>query len=111
MYSNEEHVKKILDVHQRVPITVRGRTLRIERAEICPYTSLGGDALEFEKPPDPATCSSILKELKQTVPRFRGSHNPSRVLWIGRLPANISQTALTNFWSRLGCVVDVRLCG
>ena len=65
MYSNEEHVKEISNVHRLVPITVRGRTLRIGRVEFCPYTmspsSLGGDALEFKKPPHPATCSSILK--------------------------------------------------
>ncbi len=42
------------------------------------------------------------------MPKFRGSQNPSRVLWIGGLPRRISRTALTNFWSRLGCAVDVR---
>lgn len=35
-----------------------------------------------------------LKELTLTVSRLRGSHNPSRVFWIGRLPTRISWTAL-----------------
>jgi len=117
IFSNEDHVEQILNVHQRVPITVRGRTLRIEHAEFCPWTlspSSLGDALESEKPPDPATCSSILKGLTQTVPRFRGLHNPSRVFWIGSVACKYlsdSSQPLTNFSSRLGCVVDIRLYG
>ena len=35
---------------------------------------------------------------------------PSRVLWIGRLPKGISQAALTDPWSRLGYVVEVCTC-
>ncbi|KAF8492390.1 hypothetical protein F5888DRAFT_911356 [Russula emetica] len=111
IYSNDDHVGEILSVHQRVSITVRRRTLRIERAENRPYSPSPGslaDALELGKPLDPATCSAILRELTRTVSRVRGSHNPSRVLWIGWLPARISRTALTNFWSRLGSVVDIR---
>ena len=108
MYSNKDRVEQILSIHQRVPITLRGKILRIERAESRPYGlppgSLGND-LEQGKPPDPATCSAILEELTRTVSRFRGLHNPSRVLWIGRLPSDISRTALVNFWSQLGCVV------
>ena len=113
IYSNEDRVEEILSVHRRVPITIQGQTLRIERAENRPYrpsTVYLGDAPELEKPLDPATSSAILKELTRTVSRFRGSHNPSRVLWVGGLATRISQTALTYFWSRLGCVVDVRSC-
>jgi hypothetical protein len=113
IYSNEDRVEDILSVHQQVPITVGGRTLRIERAENRPYRpSPGylGDDLEFGKPLDPATSSAILKELTRMVSGFKGSHNPSRVLWIGGLPTRISRVALANFWSRVGCVVDVRPC-
>jgi hypothetical protein len=60
------------------------------------------------KPLDPAEASAIVEELKETVPRWRGSYEPSRVLWIGRLPYKVNPDALTNFWSRLGCVVEVR---
>jgi hypothetical protein len=104
IYSNEDRVKEILIVHQRVPITVRGQTLRIERPVDRPYSLSPGtlaDALELGKPPDPATSSAILEGLTRTVSRFKGLHNQSRVLWIGALPRRISQTALTNFWSRV----------
>jgi hypothetical protein len=113
IYSNGNRVEETLSVRQRVPITVGGQTLRIERAKDRLYSMFPvslGDALEFGKPLDPATSSGILKELTRTVSRFRGSHNPSRVLWIGGLPTRISRAALTNFWSRLGCVVYVRAC-
>jgi hypothetical protein len=111
IFSNEDRVKDILIVHRRVPITVRGQTLRIERPVDRPHSLFPGtlaDALELGKPLDPATSSAILEELTRTVPKFNGLHSPSRVLWIGALPRSISQTALTNFWSRLGCVVEVR---
>jgi hypothetical protein len=48
-----------------------------------------GYPLELGKPLDQATSSAILEELKRTVPRWRGSQEPSRVLWIGRLPTDI----------------------
>ena len=41
------------------------------------HTVSPSSLLELEKPLDPATCFSIFKELTQTVPRFRGLHNPS----------------------------------
>lgn len=78
-----------------------------------PYAPSPGSsdiALELGKSLDPAASKAILEELKQTIPRWRGSYEPSRVLWIGRLPTNMSREALTNFWSRLGCVVEVRAC-
>ena len=109
IYSNKNHVEEILRVHQQVPITVRGQILRIESSENRP--SLSPDSLgdvELGKPLDPETCNAIVKELTQTVPGFRGTHGPSRVIWLGSLPIHISRPALTNFWSRLGCVVDVR---
>src|SRR6267154_5142394 len=55
IYSNEDRVEEILSVHRRVPITIQGRTLRIERAENRPYrpsTVYSGDASELEKPLD-----------------------------------------------------------
>jgi hypothetical protein len=113
MYSNQDRVEQILRVHQRVPITLRGRCLRIEHSENRPYTLTprpSGAPLEFGKPLDPATSTDILEELKRTVPRWRGSYEPSRVIWVGRLPTSIPREALTNFWSRLGCVVEVRTC-
>ncbi|KAH9976887.1 hypothetical protein BGW80DRAFT_885458 [Lactifluus volemus] len=112
MYSSDNRVQHILSVHRRVPITVRGRILRLERAANRPYSLrkelLEGDAPELGKPLDPTTSSAIVEELKRTVPGWKGLYEPSRVLWIGRLPNNISHIALTNFWSRLGCVVEVR---
>jgi hypothetical protein len=114
MYSSNDRVEHILHIHRRVPITVRGQSLRIERTVNCPYGLSRGpsaeNAPELGKPLDPATSTAIVEELKRTVPGWRGSYEPSRVLWIGRLPTNISRTALTNFWSRLGCVVEVRPC-
>jgi hypothetical protein len=50
------------------------------------------------KPPDPAT--TIVNQLREGVPRWRSSHEPSRVLWIGRL----SRISLVWLGSRLGCV-------
>ena len=58
LYLNEDRIKEILRFHRRVPITVRGRTLRIERAVDRQYSlSPGpvGDALDLGKPLDPAT--------------------------------------------------------
>ena len=113
IYSSEDRVEQILRVHERVPITVQGQTLQIEHAKKPTYNfprGTSGQPLELEKPPDYATCSAILEEFTRMVPRFRGSHEPTRVLWVGRLPTDISPTALTNFWSRLGCVVDLRTC-
>lgn len=98
-------------LHQRMPITLRGRNLRIERSHNLPYSlspGPSGDPLELGKPLEPETSSAILEELMRTVPRWRGTLGPSRVLWVGRLPNDISPAALTNFWSRLGCVVEVR---
>ncbi|KAH9177213.1 hypothetical protein EDB89DRAFT_1519523 [Lactarius sanguifluus] len=94
MYSSADRVEQILRSHTRIPITIRGESLRI--------------ALELGKPLDPAESQTIIEELKQTVPRWRGSYEPSRVLWIGRLPSSFAREALSNFWSRLGCVVEVR---
>lgn len=111
MYSSDDRVDHILRSHRRIPITVRGESLRIERTVNRPYGLLPGSsdsALELGKPLDPAASQAIVEELKQTAPRWRGSCEPSRVLWIGRLPSNVSREALTNFWSRLGCVVEVR---
>ena len=85
IYSNKDSIEEILSVHQRAPITVGGRIPRIQRAEnrpSSPSTGPLGDAVELGKPLDPATSSAIFKELTQTVPRFRDSHKPSRVLWI-----------------------------
>ena len=111
LYSSEHRVEEVLRVHHRIPITVRGRSLRIERTENRPYSlspATVGTPLELGKPLDAATSSAIVEELKRTVPKWRGSNVPSRVIWVGRLPTNISREALTNFWSRLGCVVEVR---
>jgi hypothetical protein len=38
MDSSEDHVKQTLRVHQRVPITVSGVSLRIERTENLPHS-------------------------------------------------------------------------
>lgn len=65
---------------------------------------------EVAKPHDSATSSALVEELKKTVPGWKGTCEPSRVLWIGRLPHDISRKSLENFWSRLGCVVEVRVC-
>ncbi|KAI9461900.1 hypothetical protein BJY52DRAFT_163912 [Lactarius psammicola] len=111
MYSSNDRVEHILRSHRRIPITIRGESLRIERTVNRPYTLSPGSsdiALELGRPLDPAASQAILEELRQTVPGWRGSYEPSRVLWIGRLPSSVSREALTNFWSRLGCVVEVR---
>jgi hypothetical protein len=113
VYSSVDRVEHVLRVHQRVPITLRGQTLRMERATHIPYsldTEPSEHLPERGKPLDPAASSAVVEELKKTVPRWRGSHEPSRVLWVGRLPMDISREVLTNFWSRLGCVVEVRTC-
>ncbi|KAH9970270.1 hypothetical protein BJV74DRAFT_867387 [Russula compacta] len=110
-YSSDDRVAEILRVHKRVPITLRGKSLRLERTVNRPYSlspGPSGHSPELGKELDLATSRAIVEELKQTVPRWRGLYGPSRVLWIGRLPLNISRVALTNFWSRLGCVVEVR---
>jgi len=109
MYSSDDRVENILRVHERVPITFRGQALRIERTKNRPPNSL----IESEGPVvelDAATSSALVEELKKTVPGWKGSREPSRVLWVGRLPHGIPREALTNFWSRLGCVVEVRSC-
>ncbi|KAH9044961.1 hypothetical protein EDB83DRAFT_2406379 [Lactarius deliciosus] len=111
MYSSADRVEQILRSHTRIPITIRGESLRIERTVNRPYTLSPGSsdiALELGKPLDPAESRAIIEELKQTVPMWRGSYEPSRVLWIGRLPSSFTREALSNFWSRLGCVVEVR---
>ena len=111
VYSSEHRAEEVLRVHHRIPITVRGRSLRIERTENRPYSLSSasmGSPLEIGKPLDAATSNAIVEELRRTVPKWRGSNEPSRVIWIGRLPTNITRKALTNFWSRLGCVVEVR---
>ncbi len=85
----------------------------MERATDIPYsldTEPSEHLPELGKPLDPAASSAVVEELKKTVPRWRGSYEPSRVLWVGRLPIDISRNVLTNFWSRLGCVVEVRTC-
>lgn len=113
MYSSKNRVEELLRVHQRIPITLEGRVLRIESTENRPYSlshENQANSLELGKPLDPMTSSAIVEELKRTVPKWRGSNEPSRVIWIGRLPLNMSPKALANFWTRLGCVVDVRTC-
>ena len=109
MYSSNDSVETILRVHERVPITFRGQPLRIERTKNRPYNSSTESAaplVELETP----TSNALVEELKKTVPGWKGSCGPSRVLWVGRLPHDIPREALTNFWSRLGCVVEVRAC-
>ena len=113
IYSNDEPVERILRSHSRIPITVGGESLRIERTDYRPYIPSFGSsdiALALGKSPDSAASQAIIEELKQTVPNWRGSYEPSRVLWIGGIPQRASREALTYFWSRLGCVVEVRLC-
>jgi hypothetical protein len=101
VYSYKDRVEQILRVRQRIPITIRGLSLRIERTENQPPLRLVSWDLgvELGKLLDPATSSAIVEELKRTVPRWRGLYEPLRVLWIGHLPTNISQAALTNFTS------------
>jgi hypothetical protein len=111
MYSSKERVEEVLRAHDRLPITMRRKALRIEHSENRPVilSNEPSDlALEMGKPLDPAESSAVVEELKETVRRWRGMCEPSRVLWIGRLPYNIDPEALTNFWSRLGCVIEVR---
>jgi hypothetical protein len=110
VYSSDDRVEQILCSHKRIPVTLHGIKLRIERTVNRPYYVSSDLSLELGTQLDPAASEAIIEELKRTVPRWRGSYEPSRVLWIGRLPTNISQEALTNFWSRLGCVVEVRAC-
>ena len=113
VYSSDDPVENLLRVHERVPITFRGQPLRIERSMSRPHTvstEEEEEVLEFAKPYDPATSSALIEELKRTVPGWKGTCEPSRVLWIGRLPHDISRDAIANFWSRLGCVVEVRRC-
>jgi hypothetical protein len=89
MDSSEDHVKQILRVHQRAPITL-GQSLHIERTGILAH-SLVLMSLEARpsgpwEPLDPAaTSSAILHE-----PRQCQVDEPSRVLWIGRLPTDIA---------------------
>ncbi|KAI9435437.1 hypothetical protein H4582DRAFT_2130446, partial [Lactarius indigo] len=69
MYSSEDRVEHILRSHTRIPITIRGESLRIERTVNRPYTLSPGSsdiALELGKPLDPAKSQAIIKELKQT---------------------------------------------
>ena len=88
-----DRVEELLSVPQRVSITIRGRTLCIERTENRSYSlSPGSGSLGDILGLDLATSSAILKELTGTVSRYRGSHNPSRVLWIGWRPTLISRT-------------------
>jgi hypothetical protein len=111
MYSSDDRVEDVLSAHERLPIAVGRHTLRIERTSNRPYVPSDEPSaytLDLGKPLDPAESSAVVKELKETVPRWRGSSEPSRVLWIGRLPWNMDRAPLTNFWSRLGCVVEVR---
>jgi hypothetical protein len=113
VYSSDDYVEQILRSHKRIPITVQGKNLRIERTTNQPYTASPASsdlALELGNSLDPEASEDIVEELTHTVPRWRGSTGPSRVLWIGRLPTNIDREALKNFWSRLGCVVEVRAC-
>ena len=112
VYPNKDHVERTLKDHHHNPIILQGRSLRIELAKNNPYSltpGFSGDDLRLAEQIDPVTRGGIIKQLTRTVPKFRGSHDPSRVLWVGRLPVAITPTALTNFWSRLGCVVEVRL--
>jgi hypothetical protein len=91
-------------IHQRVPITVQGRTLRIEHAANCPYSlssGFSGNALELRKSLDPVTCSAILKELTRCPRYCKNSHKCSELVGCLRI-------SLANFWSRLG-YVEVRI--
>jgi hypothetical protein len=111
MYSSDDRAEDVLRAHDRLPVSIRRKALRVERTDNRPYI-LSNESedftLETGKPLDPAESGAISKELKETVRKWRGSCEPSRVVWIGRLPYNVDQDALTNFWSRLGCVVEVR---
>ena len=52
IYSDEDCVEQILSIHQQVPITVRVRTLRIERVVNRPYSissGTSGNAVEPRK--------------------------------------------------------------
>ena len=75
MYSNDR-VKEILRFHRRVPIIVRGRTLRIERAVDRQYSMSPGpvrDAPDLGKPLDPATSDVPVKGFAQPI-----AHAPDR---------------------------------
>jgi len=111
MYLSNDRVDDVLRAHDRLPITIRRKALRVERTENRPFilsNEPSDSTLEIGKSLDPAESSAVAEELKETVQKWRGSCEPSRVLWIGRLPYNIDHDALTNFWSRIGCVVEVR---
>jgi hypothetical protein len=111
MYSSNDRAEDVLRAHERLPITIRRRQLRIECTPNRPYTPSNDSSayrLELGKPLDPEESSALVEELKKSVPRWKGLYEPSRVLWIGRLPSKFDRGALINFWSRLGCVVEVR---
>jgi hypothetical protein len=60
LFSYKDRVEKILRVHQRIPITVRGRRSNMERTENRPY-GLSRNLLELGKPLDSVTYSAIVK--------------------------------------------------
>ncbi len=100
IFSNEDCVEQILRIHQRVLITLQGRTLCIECAVNRPYSlnsRSSGNALELGQTLDLATCRAILKELIGTVPSFRvqTSYCASSGLVAGRLPTDIFHTTRT----------------
>lgn len=101
LYSSDDRVEQILGSHS-IPVAVRGQNLRIERTMNRPYPMVPGSsdvALELGKSLAPAASDANIEERKQTVPKWRGTCVPSRVLWNGGLPMRMSREALTNFWS------------
>jgi hypothetical protein len=110
LYSSDDQVEQILGSHKRIPFSVRGQNVRIDHSMNQPYALPPGPsdvATERGTSVDPAASKAIIEELKKTVPKWTGTCAPSRVLRIGGLPLTISREALTNFWGRLGCVVEV----
>jgi hypothetical protein len=106
MDSSEDHVKQILRVHQRAPITL-GQSLHIERTGILPH-SLVLMTLEARpsgpwEPLDPAaTSSAILHEPRQCP----GGRAIARHLdWSAAYGYRV---AFANFWCRHGRSVEVR---
>jgi len=86
MNSSEDHVKQILCVRQRAPISFRVQSLRIERTKNLPHSLvliyLEVRPLDLGKPLDPAaTSSAILHEPMD---------EPTRIFRIGRLPTDIA---------------------
>jgi hypothetical protein len=95
MDPSEDRVEHILRAHQRVPYNLQGHCrYRIEYTGNLPHSSSLGSSGHYPpdlvKPFEPATSFAILNEPRQVVPIWRGLLEPSRVLWIGRLPGYLS---------------------